>query len=150
MNALLVVVEGLDMTTGTKPRYVRTVRSGAFVGGGKDRMGAVAGLTGRRIGFTQPERGSVNTQLILQRLFSRGILTAEEMTAAAIHREDLSVRDRGDVHMAFCASETFVDGSLQIIFYFFLMAGKAVFRGCRWYCEDEKKGKSRKKRQKIR
>lgn len=122
MDAAPVVDEGLRMAAGTELRYVRTVRSGAFVGGGKDRMRAVAGLTSRRTGFPQPERGPVNTELILQRLFPGGVLAAEEMTAATVHLEDLSMRDHGYIHMAFRADEAIVDGPLQVGFYFFLMA----------------------------
>jgi hypothetical protein len=92
----------------------------------------------------------VNTELILQGLFCRSVLAAEEMTDAAIYSEDLSMRDRGDVHMAFRAGEAFVDGLIQIIFCFFLVAGKAVFRGCCWYCVDEKEKKNGNERQKIR
>jgi hypothetical protein len=122
MDAAPVVFVGLRMTTGTELRYVRAVRSGTFAGRGKDRMGAVAGLTGRCAGLPQSERGPVNTELILQRLFPGSVLAAEEMTTAAVHPEDLSVRDHGDVHMAFRTDEAFVDGSLQVIFYIFLMA----------------------------
>lgn len=81
----------------------------------------MTGLTGRRTGFPQPECGPVYTELILQRLLNGRVLAAEEMTAAAIYLEDLFVRDRGDVHMAFCAGKSFVDGSFQVVFYFFLM-----------------------------
>ncbi len=89
----------------------------------------MAGLTRRSAALSEPERSPMNAELVPMCLLPGGILAAEEVAAAAVHLEGLSVRCNRYVHVAFCTNEPLVNGPRKIVLRSFPMAGKTGFFG---------------------